>query len=601
MSKSKTKSTLFAMTFTAVMVAMSVILCRYLGFSPENTSLRFEIGFLPIAIVAHLFGPFYSGAAYLLSDAIGSLASGYAPDPYLAACQLCFGVVMGLFLWKKPLSLPRISICFLVIAVSIEFFAKTPWFIIFRNFTPGLAFGTRAITAFANLPLRIVSLYIFGKAAKKPIERIFKMNSSKNFKNYANSFQAVTVPGLERISALLNYLGNPEKKLKFIHVAGTNGKGSVCANLASILKEDGRRVGKYISPNLIKVNERISVNGVDISDGELSALLDRIEPLSERVKADTGLAPTQFEIWTAAAMLYFYERQCDIVVLEVGLGGELDATNVIPRNELAIITRLGLDHTAYLGNTISSVAAAKAGIIKEDTTYKTVITANQEPEALSVIAERCGALGLALTIPLPTPVGAEDIYERFTLPEIGEIRCGIGGYHQIENASLAATAALVLGIDPEIIRAGIEKAQNPARFELIRREPTVIYDGGHNENGIDALVKSVKHYYGEVEKTVIFACMQDKDIDYSLKALNTPGTEFIFTTVLDNPRADTAEGVLKRAEAIGISGYATGSIAEAYERAVMRESERGGIVLICGSLYLYRDLYEKVISKFGKE
>ncbi len=418
------------------------------------------------------------------------------------------------------------------------------------------------------------------------------MKNTENFKSFANSFQAVTVPGLSRISGLCRRLGNPERGLKIIHVAGTNGKGSVSANLACILNEAGFKVGKYTSPNLIKVNERISADGADISDGELSEILSRIEPLCKEVELEEGLAPTQFEIWTAASFLYFAQKKCDYVVLEVGLGGELDATNVIEENELAIITRLGLDHTQYLGSTIEEVAAAKAGIIKRKCNTGAVLTVNQVPEALEVIKEKAEALGQKVIVPSYAPRRIEDSFEVFDCEGISDIKCGISGFHQIENASLAVMAAKLLGISEEHIKSGIRNARNPARFELIQEHPTVIYDGGHNENGIEALISSLKRYYGKAEKTVIFACMADKDIKESLRMLSE-NSHFLFTEVKDNPRAMKAEELKNRALSLGYEGLAFDSVGEAYEYALSQNR----LCVICGSLYLYKDFKEYLNRK----
>ena len=410
------------------------------------------------------------------------------------------------------------------------------------------------------------------------------MNST-DFKSYANSFQAVTVPGLERISKLLDYLGHPEDKLKFIHVAGTNGKGSVCANISSVLIEAGYTVGKYISPNLIRVNERISINGIDISDADLSRILGIIEPISAKVSDELSIAPTQFEIWTTAAFIYFAEKECDYVVLEVGLGGEFDATNIIKKNEIAIIARLGIDHTSYLGSTISEIAKAKAGIIKENSRTGTVITVNQEPEALEILKSTASEKGCTLEIANPVSLYPSGIRECFSLGGLDRLLTGISGYHQIENAALAVLAAKALGIEEGFIRRGIAKAKNPARFELIRKNPTVIYDGGHNENGIEALTKSIDRYFGKTDKTVIFACMKDKEIENSLKMLGENNTKFIFTTVKDNPRAMSASELAKKAENLGFDGMWFDEITDAYKYAV----SQGNLVVVCGSLYLYKD------------
>ena len=412
---------------------------------------------------------------------------------------------------------------------------------------------------------------------------------TNEFEKYANSFQAVTVPGLERIGALMRLVGNPERDLRFFHIAGTNGKGSVSANLACILEEAGFKVGKYISPNLISVNERISISGINISDDDLSRILGALEPLCKIAEAECGSAPTQFEIWTAAAFIYFKEMACDFVVLEVGLGGEFDATNVIDKCECSIITRLGIDHSAYLGNTIESIASAKAGIMKKNTRLGRVFTVNQEDAALRVLYERAKSLNLLLDIAEPSPLGFLGVYECFELAG-GVFRCGLPGYHQIENASLAIMAARAMGIEDDIIERGVARAKNPARFEIIRENPYVIYDGGHNENGIAALTASLERYFGNVKKTVIFAAMKDKDIENSLKMLSTAGTEFIFTTVRDNPRAASAEELSSKARALGFEGEGYEDIREAYDKAI----ERGCLVLICGSLYLYKDFKELV-------
>lgn len=417
--------------------------------------------------------------------------------------------------------------------------------------------------------------------------------TTQDFKSYANSFQAVTIPGLERIALLLAKLGNPEKKLKFIHIAGTNGKGSVSANMACILEDAGLKVGKYISPNLIRVNERISISGKDIPDGELNQILSTIEPLSREVKNELGIEPTQFEIWTAAAFVYFERHECDIVVLEVGLGGEFDATNVIDSNEVAIITRLGIDHTGYLGSTIGEIAKAKAGIIKPKCNTCKVITVNQVPEALSVIEEKAKSLGSSVLVASPIPCGISGMHEVFSIDGIENIKCGISGYHQIENASLAVLASRALGIDEKYIKSGIARAKNPARFELVHENPTVIYDGGHNENGIEALVNSLKRYFADVKKTVIFACMSDKDITESLKMLSYGDTEFIFTSVKNNPRALGAKALKEKAETLGYSGIYFDTVGKAYTEAL----SRGKLTVICGSLYLYKDFYEECLKK----
>ena len=598
--KRANKRIVFSLTASAAMIALSVILCRLLGFASENTPFRLGIDAIPIALTGYMFGPIFAGVANLIADVIGSLFSGYAPNPWISLCKLLSGAIFGLLFYKRKITLPRIIITFSSVAVFIEFLAMAPVFIHLYGYTAAFAFTARAINAFANLPIRIILFYLLYRGINAPLSKLLhkygfetKKEGGKKFSEFANSFQAVTVPGLERISALCSKLGNPEGDLKFIHIAGTNGKGSVSAYTERILSAAGYKVGKYISPNLIKVNERISVAGVDITDEELQTILDKIEPLCSEIEQEGGIAPTQFEIWTAAAFVHFRDTGCDFVVLEVGLGGEFDATNVIPTNEIQIITRLGIDHTSYLGNTIEKIAAAKSGIIKPTSRTRTVVTVRQEPSALAVIKEIAESKGNSVSVVDPMPIRTEGAHEVFSIDSLSDLTCGIAGYHQIENASLAVRCARILGIDEDSIRRGLAEARNPARFEVVSEEPTVIFDGGHNENGIAALTASLDRYFPGVKKTVLFACMHDKEISEALLALSRGDTTFVFTTVKDNPRAETAAGLAGRAHKIGIGGEYFEDFGEAYEHAV----GLGELTVICGSLYLYKDFKDYINEK----
>lgn len=578
--------------FSALLAAISIVLGKYLAIN-AGEFLRFSLENLPILLAAMLFGAPVGAAVGAVADLVGSLMVGYAINPVITLGASAVGFLGGVFyeLLKKV----KISRGFKIL-ISV-FSAHLTGSVLIKGLglyamygTPlGIVIPWRCLNYLivGSLEIFILSVLLNNKAIAKMFRKTEKSHAEE-FKNFANSFQAVTVPGLERISMLCELLGNPEEKLKIIHIAGTNGKGSTSANLAQILEDAGYRVGKYISPNLIKVNERISINGEDISDEELESILSEIEPSAKAVETALGLSPTQFEIWTAAAFLYFSRKECDFVILEVGLGGELDATNVIKTCHLSIITRLGLDHTQYLGNTIEEVAKAKAGIIKRGQAVPKVITLKQDGGATEIIKERAEALGNSLVLAEPTPIERDGGREIFSIAGINRIKCGIAGYHQIENASLAALAAISLGIDGKYIKSGIEKAKNPARFEILSENPTVIYDGGHNENGIAALINSLDKYYTGMPKTVIFACMKDKEIGGSLKMLAEGDTKFVFTTVKDNPRADSAEALKERANSLGFDGNCYEEIGDAYEEAV----NSGRLTVICGSLYLYKDLKE---------
>ena len=406
-----------------------------------------------------------------------------------------------------------------------------------------------------------------------------------DFINYANSFQTVINLGLGRISALLDMSGNPQDRCRCIHVGGTNGKGSVCAFMEAMLRAAGLRVGRYTSPNLIRVNERITVDGVPITDEELNPLLQKVGERCEKVRELTGETPTQFEVWTAAAFEYFGAANCDYVLLEVGMGGEFDATNVIKTNAAAVLTRIDLDHCAYLGNTVEEIARTKCGIIKESST---TVTVKQEP-AVNRVIENCAAEkhNRLVTAQAPVSVGFEDIYEIFEYKG-RRLRCGLGGPHQLENAAIAIAAAEALGIDADSICCGIETACHPARLEQIA--PGFIFDGAHNPNGVEALVTALDRYFPGVEQTVIFACMKDKDIVPSLKMLAASKRSFIFTQVEGNPRSMSPEELQGVAAAAGITGTAVRNLTEAARLA----AKSGKLTIACGSLYLYETAPEAV-------
>lgn len=592
---------------TAAMVALSVVLCRFLGYSPQESVFRFDLGFLPIAILGAYYGPIAGAGGYMLADLIGSLLSGYAPNLPILLCNGLFGGVMGLFFYRRRVTLPRTLLCFLAVNLGIStVLMSCALAMYYGTVSPLSLMLPRLANSAVTYPLRVFSFYYLYLALRRPLARLHIGDAGRtrrvgdgSFHRYANSFQAVSVPGLERIRALLALLGDPQRQGRYIHVAGTNGKGSVCAYLTAMLTEAGYRVGRYISPNLIRVNERISVAGEDIPDEELSLLLTRIEPLCQQVEREVGMAPTQFEIWTAAAFCYFQQRKCDYVVLEVGLGGEFDATNVIEHNALAVITRLGMDHMGYLGNTLADIARAKCGILKQQEDA-VLVTVEQEPEAMAAVRACAAEKGVRLRVATYTSQGHEDIYERFSTERLSGLTAGISGYCQLENAALATAAAEELHLSEDCIRRGLRAARNPARFERLSVTPPVIYDGGHNENGIRALTAGLERYYGAVPKSVIFACMADKEIDLSLSLLSAGQTRFFFTEVQNNPRTLSAAALAEHAHGLGIPGEAYPNVADAIRTAIAC----GELTVICGSLYLYQDVmavFANVIEEWNQK
>lgn len=411
----------------------------------------------------------------------------------------------------------------------------------------------------------------------------------KEFKTYANSFQEKSKLGLESIGMLLEKLGNPHKGGKYIHVAGTNGKGSVCAFLQNILSSAGFKTGKFISPNMIEVYERISIDGENINSGDMDRLLSLVGEKAEEMERETGVMPTQFEIWTACAFMYFKEKKCDVVVLETGLGGRLDATNIIDSPICSVITRVDMDHTEYLGDTIEKITFEKAGIIKENCP---VITLSDQA-ALSVIAEKAKDTHSEVFIAgVPTNITYKDGSENFDYKVLEKLEIDLLGRHQVENATLALEVCHLLKIDEKYIREGLKKARNIGRFEKISDEPLIFFDGAHNVCGIKTLVDSVKRYLPDKEISIIFGAMRDKEIDESIILLkNEINAKNVYTVeVKENPRAETARNLAEKFLHCGFNATPCENIEEAIKKA----TSTGDATLICGSLYLYKDLKEDV-------
>ena len=401
--------------------------------------------------------------------------------------------------------------------------------------------------------------------------------------------------GLDRTRELLGKLNDPQKELKFIHIAGTNGKGSTAAMLSSILEEAGYRVGLYTSPFINRFNERMQVNHQPIPDEELAALTEYVRPHADAM-ADS---PTEFELITALAMVWFARQKCDIVVLEVGMGGELDSTNIIDVPEAAVIAAMGMDHVKELGPTMADIARAKAGIIKEG---GRVVSYGGNPEADEVIAAVCRARNASLRQPdfsaiVPGDFGLEG--QTFSYKGWRVLRIPLVGAYQMNNAAVVLETVEVLrqrgwSVSDEAVRQGLADTRWPARFEVLRRDPVFIVDGGHNPHGIRATAESLSRLFPGRKITFVTGVMADKDVEHIL-GLIVPLAEQFFTVRPDNPRAMDAGELAARIEAMGAKATACASVQDGVDRAIQAEGPHG-VACALGSLYMSGE----VRSCFGK-
>ena len=405
-------------------------------------------------------------------------------------------------------------------------------------------------------------------------------------------------PGLQRTVELLERLGNPEKQLKFVHVAGTNGKGSTCACIASVLKEAGYKVGFNLSPYILRFNERIQISGEQISDEELAELVAEVKPHAEPMEDH----PTEFELITALALLYFYRKRCDIVVLEVGLGGELDSTNVIPCPEVAVITAMGLDHVQVLGDSMTAVARAKAGIIKDGAT---VVSYGGNAEADEVFRTTCEEKNARLITADHGRVTAlhSDLHENcFSCAPYGEIHLPLIGRYQLKNACTAITALEALRekgwqITDENIRQGLASVRWPGRFEVLRSEPLFLLDGAHNPHGMAATAESLRYYFPDGGIHFLVGVMADKDVETMMELLSPLAADFVAVQP-DNVRAMSAEELSCRLSRFGAEVTAAASIADGV-RLVTERAGKDGVACALGSLYFSGDVRQAVLQEMA--
>ncbi len=394
---------------------------------------------------------------------------------------------------------------------------------------------------------------------------------------------------LTSMNTLLEILGNPHKKLKFVHIAGTNGKGSTAAFIQKILMESGLAAGLYTSPALERFTERIRIGSDEISEMDLVRITGIVKQAYEEMDRKGYRCPSQYEVVCAAAMFYFAEQRCDIVVLEVGMGGTCDATNVIDVPELAVITTISLDHTAILGDTEAKIAEAKAGIIKEN---GMVLLYPQQKEVEAVIEQACRVCSAQLYYAsLPHTASSNGLEgQTFELMELGlkDLYITMLGSYQIYNAAMAVNAAMLLQkrgwpITEAAIRSGLASAVWPGRFEILQRSPIVVADGGHNEEGVTALRKSLEDHFKDRKIIFITGVLADKNYQAMMDTL-LPIAERFYTVTPDNPRALPAEKLAGYIRDQHVAAMVCSTVETALSEAI-KSTGSDGIICVTGSLY----------------
>lgn len=410
-----------------------------------------------------------------------------------------------------------------------------------------------------------------------------------------------SVLGLENMRELCSRLNNPQDSLKFVHIAGTNGKGSVLAYLSSILKEAGYKVGRYLSPTIFEYRERIQINGCPITKKGLCKCLEQIQLVIEQMIEDGKAHPTPFEVETVMAFLYFKEMNCDIVVLETGLGGLLDATNIIRNTVASVFASISMDHMQFLGNTLVEIAKNKAGIIKNGC-Y--VISAPQENEVIQVLQEEAEKNGCPLAFVNEKEIkkvkyGIEK--QRFSYSGLKDLEIMLAGQFQIVNAALAVEVIHVLAnvgfpVSENKLRKGLVSASWPGRFSVISKKPLFIVDGAHNEDAAVKLAQSIRFYFAGKRIIYIIGILRDKEYNKIIGETYELAEQIITVAAPGNPRAMSAYELAKEVQKFHPNVTSADSLEEAVELSYLL-ADKETVIIAFGSLSYLGDLIKIVENR----
>ena len=588
------------LAYSALFAAMAIVFGRLtvVYFPPDG---KYTLDKFVLFLGGMCFGPVAGACIGFVADFLGGMILGLGFTPQLCLPAVIFGLFGGLFrkMLQKKFTLPRLAFAYLfptVIgailwqsgALAMTFNAANFW-VSFKYylFTRSIQFSVMLAIEVA-LIFALIKTRIFTRAGLWPHEVVKKDMSITNAEQAVEYIHSVfwkgSIPGLSRTQNLLDLMGNPQKKLKFVHIAGTNGKGSNAAMTASILRQAGYRVGLYTSPYIYRFNERMQINGEQIPDDELVEITQWVKPLADSMEE----SPTEFELVTCIAFEYFMRNHCDIVVLEVGMGGAWDSTNVIDVPEVAVITNIGLDHTDVLGSTLEEIAMTKAGIFKEGG-HAVIYRGASSVEAVfeQVCAEKNVSLKKAdfaglnlISHSLEGQVFDYGARKALELPLLGD--------HQLHNAAVVLSVIDTMkengwNITEENIREGMKTVSWPGRFDIVGHDPLFIIDGGHNPQCIDALVKNIEDYLADRKVIALTGVLADKDYGDMYKPVMPLVQEFVCITP-PNPRKLDAGLLAQYLIDAGTKATAYDTITDGVLAAI-EKAGADGVILCFGSLY----------------
>lgn len=411
-------------------------------------------------------------------------------------------------------------------------------------------------------------------------------------------FKGTKNPSLDAMKYFMKEYNDFQKKMKFIHIAGTNGKGSCTEMISNILAKQGYKVGKFLSPHLIKYNERISINGKQILDEEMSEIIEELEPKIKEYNKNHQLGITLFELETIMALLYFYRKKVDFVVLETGLGGLYDSTNIISNPLVSVITSIGYDHMRILGDTLSKIAYQKAGIIKENSN---TVFFGQTQEINEVFIKKCKEKNNDLHLITEEQIknySYDSQYQYFDYKNLEKIAVNLKGIKQIQNASICIESMSILNdlgykISENSIKEGLSTVIHRGRMEVLNQQPLVVYDGAHNEPAIENLQKTIDMYYKDLDRVYIISILKRKDYKKMIELLmKDKDATFIFTSGNDENKYATSEELYETARKYDNGLLYKMPIEKAIEFAM--NTQKNTVNFVIGSFYTYGTVVDHI-------
>ena len=584
---------------SAMLLSILIVLSRF--FSIKSSFLVISFSFIPMMLSAIYLGPKYAAIIAGLGDLIGAILFPFgAYFPGFTISSAIIGFIYGIFLYKKPEEnrkdfkfIIQLIISSILVLVGIKILLES----VFLNVLYGKAYlaiiASRLVTELIMIPVQVITIFILEKALRPFTKKYLYKEEKVSIDEYLDTFDKFTKdPNLDAMKYIMDKFDNPEKQTKFIHVSGTNGKGSICEMLAKVLDNTEYKVGKFISPHLVRFNDGIWINDKEISDDEVEEIMLPLSKVITEYNKTHKVPVKWFEAITSLAIIYFAKQKCDLAILEVGLGGLNDCTNIVD-GEIAVIGNIGYDHVDILGNNILDIAKQKAGIIKQNS--DTVIF--RQEQIMGVIEEECKNKNSNLHVIEKADIenySHQEELQKFDYKTYKNIEINLKGRCQTYNASQVLEVIDILKekgykIPDEAIYNGLKTVVHRARLEVLSKDPLIIFDGGHNENAVKNLEENIKEYYLENKRVYIVSILNTKDYKTIVKNIcQDKNAIFFFTSGNSKKRYVSKEKLYKEAKKyLNDINMHKEEFEDAINISLKEHNNR--TILIVGSFYVYKD------------